>query len=199
MSNLNCVMKNYLLALILILFTSTLFAQRTFDFTDVRDEQIYKAIEFEIPLEGGVSIKRVFLAENMNYKTEDSFCYKNVPVYCEKYGRLYTEKSAMEACPDGWRLATRDEWFYLISTYGGINEAGKELQEGGRSGFNLLLAGYGYSGGKFNKIGQEGVYWDIPEEGASPHGVMIVDRDQKHVHYGAHENKYANSVRCIRE
>lgn len=53
---------------------------------------------------------RIWMAENLNEPTEDSFCYDDDPQNCEKYGRLYTFKAAQKACPAGWHLANaRDE------------------------------------------------------------------------------------------
>jgi Fibrobacter succinogenes major domain (Fib_succ_major). len=53
---------------------------------------------------------RIWMAENLNEPTEESYCYDDDPQNCEKYGRLYTFKAAQKACPTGWHLAnTRDE------------------------------------------------------------------------------------------
>ena len=54
--------------------------------------------------------KRTWMAQNLNYKTLDSKCYKNDKRNCAKYGRLYTWDEANEVCPAGWHLATRVDW-----------------------------------------------------------------------------------------
>jgi uncharacterized protein (TIGR02145 family) len=88
-----------------------------------------------------------WLTQNLDIKTEPSFCYDNSEVNCNKYGRLYTWESAQLACQslnDGWRLPTDDEWRDLAKLYGGVSmdsedkgkNAYKALLTGGSSGFN---------------------------------------------------------------
>ena len=84
-------LRNFLL----VFFVSCLFlgqAQEMGFFTDTRDQQVYKTVTLDIILEGDVTIKRIWMAQNLNYEMRDSFCYKNEPAYCEVYGRLYTFK-----------------------------------------------------------------------------------------------------------
>ena len=75
-----------------------------------------------------------WMAENLNYAVDSSFCYNDEPAYCEKYGRLYRWESAMAldttainvrqwtegnkyqgVCPQGWHLPTLDEFKSLIN------------------------------------------------------------------------------------
>ena len=112
------------------------------------------------------------MAENLKYEMSDSWCYNNDKDMCEKYGRLYTWYSAQEACPEGWRLPTIDDWNSLNdavcgeygidleclekmlkskngwNTYGGANY----------SGFSAAPAGY-FDGKKFLGIGKETAFW----------------------------------------
>lgn len=69
-----------------------------------------------------------WMAENLNYVVDSSFCYNDESAYCEKYGRLYRWESAMAldttairvrqwtegkkyqgVCPQGWHLPTLEE------------------------------------------------------------------------------------------
>ncbi len=53
---------------------------------------------------------RLWMAENLNEPTEDSYCYDDDSQNCEKYGRLYSFRAAQKACPAGWHLAnSKDE------------------------------------------------------------------------------------------
>ena len=71
---------------------------------------------------------QIWLAENLHYMTDESYCYKDDTSYCDKYGRLYTWNAAKDACPEGWHLPSKDEFSVLIDAVGGENVAGKMLK-----------------------------------------------------------------------
>lgn len=60
-----------------------------------------------------------WMRRNMDEETPGSICYDNDPANCNMYGRLYTWQAAMEVCPQGWRLPSRQDWLqleqYLVS------------------------------------------------------------------------------------
>lgn len=55
-----------------------------------------------------------WMAENLNYNSENSWCYENSNSNCQKYGRLYTWQAALKACPKGWHLPSYKEWMILV-------------------------------------------------------------------------------------
>ena len=57
------------------------------EMTDSRDGQIYKTV---------VIGTRKWMAENLNFETENSSCYNDSLEYCGMYGRLYTWTAAMD-------------------------------------------------------------------------------------------------------
>ncbi len=76
------------------------------EMTDSRDGQTYKTVKLG---------DQTWLAHDLNYETDDgSWCYGDDPANCEIYGRLYDWEAAMDACPDGWHLASDEEWSTLI-------------------------------------------------------------------------------------
>ena len=77
---------------------------------DSRDGQIYKTVKI-----GSLT----WMAENLNYETENSYCYKDNEANCSKYGRLYPWSAANSACPTGWRMPSQTEWISLITAAGG--------------------------------------------------------------------------------
>jgi uncharacterized protein (TIGR02145 family) len=191
-------MKLRLLILLNLAVLTTAIAQKKFTITDKRDNRTYNAIEFSIELEGGVSITRAWLLENANFETpEGSFCYKDEPAYCDKFGRLYTFSAASLACPEGWRIPVRKDWIMLFSAFGGANSAGVATMAGGTSGMNFMLGGFGYGGDYYNKVGQEGNYWDAFDHGNVPDGVVTFSAGSNGIKFGEVGQKLVNSARCI--
>ena len=86
---------------------------------DSRDGQTYKTIKIN---------EQWWMAENLNYESENSSCFDNKPSKCEKYGRHYTWAAAKTACPSGWHLPDTTEWNTLVNLMGGEEEAGKMLK-----------------------------------------------------------------------
>jgi uncharacterized protein (TIGR02145 family) len=94
------------------------------------------------------------MAQNLNYETKNSYCYRDSAKYCNKYGRLYTWAAAMDsagtwsvngkgcgissacsptlpvrgACPKGWHLPDTTEWNALFAAVGGSSVAGTKLK-----------------------------------------------------------------------
>lgn len=57
--------------------------------------------------------EQTWMKENLNYRTENSWCYNNDYEFCSLYGRLYTWESALNACPEGWKLPDTGNWMQL--------------------------------------------------------------------------------------
>ena len=143
---------------VLFLFSNCKKAPSTF--TDPRDQAIYKIQEIN-----GLT----WMFDNLQFKTDTSWCQQNNPENCKKYGQLYTWYDAMTACPDGWRLPTQAEWMDLSLHFageewhkkdGGENRLYNRVKPGGETGFDLQLAGmYDPTTDYFFPIGSLGSYW----------------------------------------
>ena len=117
--------------------------------TDLRDGQVYRTTTIDIPAK---SYSEVWMAENLNYKTENSWCGGGSGTTegdCSIYGRLYKWAAAVAkpedecgyghecslgtgdirgACPKGWHVPSYGEWDELFTAVGGSSVAGKVLK-----------------------------------------------------------------------
>ncbi|MBV6643893.1 MAG: hypothetical protein KI790_00500 [Cyclobacteriaceae bacterium] len=191
-------MRKFLLFSALVCITFALKAQEG-EFTDPRDGTVYKILTFEIPLPGGVSVKRTWMAENLRYDVQGSYCYLDEPAYCEAFGKLYTYESAKSSCPEGWKMPSIKDWTLLFSKYGGIREAGTFLIKGGDSGMNLQLGGFGDPGSVFKNVGISGNYWDSELKSEETAGLITVQEGSPEIFHGVIGNWHRNSCRCIKE
>lgn len=144
-------------------------------FTDNRDGQAYQWVRLKD--------SKKWMAQNVNYEMDGTWCYDEASTNCEKYGRLYTWQAANNACPKGWRLPSDEEWWSMASYYGKAynSYAGQEkiegkddgevaykvLMEGGETGFSALLGGSHSSDEGFDYLGSLGCYWTSSEHNAS--------------------------------
>lgn len=99
--------------------SSSVAAVNSNSFRDSRDGQTYRIVKIGT---------QVWMAENLNYETANSYCYDDVSSNCSKYGRLYTWAAATAACPSGWHLPSTTEWETLFTAVGGRSIAGTKLK-----------------------------------------------------------------------
>ena len=179
---------------------------------DLRDGQIYRTVRIG---------KQVWMAENLNYKTEESYCYNDEESKCARYGRLYRWVAAISACPSGWHLPTAGELEELVVTVdGSITKSDLNITAGiklkstsgwksyeGKSGngtddfgFSALPAGekYGYAGdydeGKYT------TFWSSTDGGDENAYSLFLAYDRDHVHLTSGPGKISGcSVRCLKD
>ena len=122
-------------------------------FTDVRDEQVYKTVTIGT---------QTWMAQNLNYNTTNSRCYKDDPGHCTKYGRYYTWDAAKDACPLGWRLPSKADFETLIDVAGGELMAGRMLKStSGWDDFGCCLDTYSFSALPAGRYDEYGRYVEI--------------------------------------
>ena len=184
-------------------------------FTDSRDGQVYKQVTIG---------KQTWMAENLNYNTEISWCVGEYSETkkgdCDKYGRLYTWDAAMEACPKGWHLPSFEEWDVLLTTVGGQLTAGEVLKStsgwhnNGNGidafGFSVLPAGvriahgsyYDEFGDSFYVYGGDGAstsFWCSTDESYYAY-YMYLNYDYEYIDSGNNDRKdNGYSVRCLKD
>jgi uncharacterized protein (TIGR02145 family) len=185
---------------------------------DTRDGKVYKTIQ---------NGSQTWMDENLNYETINSYCYDDDLANCEKFGRLYTWEAALNACPEGWHLPTKEEFETLMSNVGGIETAGKmlkskqgwepcehefehALQEGNgidKYGFNVLPAGLRGIGGDFGYAGIVADFWSATEdleksfwEDLENHAYYLyLDCCRENALLSSGTKDLAISVRCLRD
>jgi uncharacterized protein (TIGR02145 family) len=164
------------------------------EMTDARDGQTYKTVTLG---------DQTWFAQDLNYETDDSWCYEDNPVNCETYGRLYNWEEALTACPADWHLASDEEWSTLIKYLdpkadpnAGVMEseiAGGKLKATGTiedgtglwkapnvgannsSGFSGLPGGARFDDGTFLVMGLHAIYWTSTEYDANSVWFRILD------------------------
>ena len=165
--------------------------------TDERDGKTYKTVTIGT---------QTWMAENLNYEADFSFCYNNKPENCAKYGRLYIWEAAMNSCPAGWGLPSLEEFLLLVANVGGREVAGKVLKstdgwkDGGNGtddfGFSALPAGYMYNDSTFYYEGEFGQFWSASGTSWMYQLELAYDRDTSFIFSLYRE--FAFSVRCLK-
>jgi uncharacterized protein (TIGR02145 family) len=181
---------------------------------DCRDGQKYRTVKIG---------EQMWMAQNLNYKTDSSWCYNDSLSYCKKYGRLYNWNAAKTACPAGYHLPSREEWNSLARTAGGVeklNLAGctdwygadkkikakkgwdygyRGIRDNGTDnfGFSAIPGGRRFTGGRFYNAGNSGFWWTAPRYGpGGAYGRSIyfnLDRIRED-HYSKDDGF---SIRCV--
>ena len=183
-------------------------------FRDSRDGQTYRIVKIGT---------QTWMAENLNYETEGSYCYNNDATKCTKYGRLYTWIAATTACPSGWHLPSTTEWETLFTAVGGRSIAGTKLKstsswdtdiDGSKIcvsncdvngngtnayGFSALPAGWKNSYGDFAFEGVDAYFWSVS---SAPYGnyyymQLHFYNEQAFLDYKGYID--ALSVRCLKD
>jgi uncharacterized protein (TIGR02145 family) len=171
-------------------------------FTDTRDSKTYKTVKIG---------SQTWMAQNISYKTDESWNYENNELNGETYGRLYTWKAALSACPAGWHLPSDDDWKTLERILGMSEEEvnstyykrGYNLAPlfkiGGSAGFDIQMSGFRHGYDKnFYKLGEVCMMWTSTSNGSDfaftrsfyPDADML-SRDNNYVQYGL-------PVRCVK-
>ncbi len=182
-------------------------------FTDSRDGNTYKWVKIG---------EQVWMAENLAYKTNESWAYDNNESNVEIYGRLYTWDDAKTACPSGWHLPTDDEWKQLEMTIGmSQSEADVDGQRGTNEGTKLKAASgwnnngngtddFGFSGlpggsyffldeGSFEYIGKSGEWWTATQTSTSNAKNRLLSYTTSTVSRYTRGKEFGYSVRCIKD
>lgn len=175
------------------------------DFVDSRDSVKYKTVTIG---------EQVWMAENLKYECEKSYCYNDNFGNCETYGRFYDWSLAQDVCPKGWHLPDTVEWNSLFTYMGGMHRAGLLLRakSGWKQGITAGLDAYGFSALPSGRRDSAGVftegYWNYPEYGyfwsSTDKGdnlgyYVFVSSDLEAAGMSSYYKNDYRSVRCVRD
>ena len=190
---------------------NSLFSSSLKTFKDPRDGERYQYIEIE---------NRYWMTSNMRYKVEGSKLNPDNP--SPLYGRLYTWKQAMKACPQGWRLSTNGDWFSLErkviysrteqltkKKYRGQNvrilKSKKDWPSSGTDSLKMNFRPAGnFAYGRFNNLGRVTGFWTSTshimggELGEKFAYYRIITDDEKGIYYSSQQKNIYYSCRCVK-
>ncbi|MDD3386316.1 MAG: FISUMP domain-containing protein [Candidatus Pacebacteria bacterium] len=141
--------------------------------------------------------------DNLNYSTENSFCYNNDIESCETYGRLYNWSDAITACPSGWVLPT-DYDFKLVERYLEMEKekvdinGWREMLSNVQGILNIKLSGSRDKSGEFKYLGEYTNLWTADSIEDDLHFARSFRMEDSSIYRGSVSGDYGYSVRCIK-
>jgi uncharacterized protein (TIGR02145 family) len=197
---------------------------------------VYEGIVYGDPVSYGdetyetvVIGEQTWLSRNLNYDpgTGNSYCYRNDPENCDKYGRLYDWSTAMGLdsscnekycasdiaiphrgiCPEGWHLPSDVEWHALMNCIGSPTATKLKAASGWNYGdgtddygFSALPGGL-YIERKcgFCDRGRIGYWWIVADETSTTGARLIYMNDEENIIEYAYGKETAYSIRCVKD
>ena len=182
---------------------------------DSRDNKTYQTVKI-----GNL----IWMAENLNFTTDNSRCYEDDDANCEIYGRLYTWVDAMNLsdacnnnscafqaqsnprgiCPAGWRVPTIDNWGGLTSFVGSSNVNHLKSKSGWNNGGDGTDQ-YGFSAlpggacGGCGGVGNVGWWWSATERESHTARHMAIEWNRTSVTWLDINKTLLLSVRCVQD
>ena len=187
------------------------------ELVDDRDGQTYKTVKIG---------DQWWMAENLNYETDSSFCYNKEESNCAKYGRLYewaaaVGKSESECgygyicslpsgniqgvCPEGWHLPSYDEWKTLFneSMAGKVLKSMSGWEKSGDGtdafGFSMLPAGGRFGDEGYGNEGYYAYFWSSTEFDSNRAYNMYLGYSDYYAGLDNNSKGDGFSVRCLQD
>jgi len=180
-------------------------AQTTGSFTDSRDGKIYKTV---------IIGNQTWMAQNLDFKSVNSYCYNDSLPNCAKYGRLYELETAKQSCPSGWHVPSITEWKTLSDFLGGDKGAAVKLKEkiltnychckslpitSNETGFSAIMGGTRFNDGTYHDIDFLGNWWSSTQSSNKDFSwTRGMNFCSKYTFWDICYEKDAFSVRCIK-
>lgn len=173
------------------------------EFKDSRDKQKYRLVKIA---------DREWFADNLNFKSEGSYCLDDDENNCMAYGRLYTWDAAQKACPAGFRLPAQADFESLWTAAGADFNAGYLIKtdygwKGETNGndtlkFSAMPAGNRFDDGTYGNLAKFAFFWSADDalEGIEPGNARVWYLTNKSMAFGytSRAKNFGFSVRCVR-
>ncbi len=164
-------------------------------FTDSRDGQVYGTVQMG---------KQCWMDRNMTYNTGINYCYENNSEFCDLYGRLYEWETAINVCPEGWRLPTNEDWFWLTGEVA-IAEEVKSIEGWFSNGngtnssaFNAWPGGAYFDDNNFSFVTERAYFWSA-DDSQQWHALLTYENEFRATYFQNLDGDKALSVRCIKD
>jgi len=184
---------------------ATKFDNKSGSFVDARDSTAYKTV---------VIGEYRWMAENLNYAAEDSWCYAGVANNCKTFGRLYGWETAKAVCPAGWKLPTENDWGDLraaAEVYSGSGYGAKMLKSSrywteyeynssyyaGTDDFEFAALPGGSRDASFGGIGTYGYWWASDTSSSGYPYAAYMSYNNNYVSTSTFYKSRGHSVRCV--
>ena len=160
-------------------------------FTDLRDRKTYKTVRIG---------NQVWFAENLAYDAGSGCWVGNNNSSEANRCYLYNWETAKKACPEGWRLPTKNDFEILLNHVGGKgNNAYRAFILDGRSGFSAIFNGW-YDGNRgFNCKGESANFWSSTEYSSNGAWSLDIINSNKHAALYFNGGCLGFSVRCLQD
>ncbi len=144
---------------------------------------------------------QIWMSQNLNYDTGNSWCYDQASANCNAFGRLYDWQTAQTACPPGWKLPSFSDFeTLLIHVYdNGLHQAFSSLMFGGSSGFNALLGGMYNQDNEFSSLHSSSTWWSETKETDENPWCLHIANSPRVVYMFEWSTSLGLSVRCIKK
>lgn len=148
--------------------------------------------------------------------TSGAYCnYEHSSAHADVYGRLYNWFAVNDnrnLAPEGWHVASDEEWSTLSATVGGDAIAGGKLKEAGithwhepnadatnESGFSALPGGHRDYAGIYTYINYGGGWWCSTGENYNDAWIRYMDYGAFDTWRYLEDKRYGRSVRCVKD
>jgi uncharacterized protein (TIGR02145 family) len=195
--------------------------------TDTIGEQIWMTENLKTTkYRDGSPIPKVNNSNTWQSLTTGAYCNcNNDPVIGSKYGKLYNWYAVSDIhniAPEGWHVATDDEWKVLEEyvagnpgVFGSVAKAfaantewnpsevadaiGNDLTKNNSSGFTAFPGGNRTNDGEFGFNGYEGGWWSSSESYTYNAWARTLSYDSYRLETGSYGKKCGFYVRCVKD